>query len=118
VKRVYEPSTADDGLRILVDRLWPRGVRKEDAHVDEWRKELAPSTELRTFYGHRPERFDEFTQRYRAELGEPERADAIDAVLRMARRRRVTLVTATRDVEHSGAAVLGAFLGDAAVRRR
>jgi uncharacterized protein YeaO (DUF488 family) len=91
-------------------------LAKEDAHVDEWRKELAPSTELRRFYGHRPELFREFSRRYLAELEQPERVAAIEVVLRMARRRSVTLLTATRDVDHSGAAVLAGFLREAAAR--
>jgi uncharacterized protein YeaO (DUF488 family) len=109
-KRAYDAPARGDGARILVDRLWPRGMRKDDAHFDEWHKDLAPTTELRRFYGHQPERFREFSQRYRAELRQRDRADAIDSVLRVARRRRVTLLTATRDLEHSGAAVLAAFL--------
>jgi uncharacterized protein YeaO (DUF488 family) len=85
-------------------------MRKADAHFDEWRKDLAPTTELRRFYGHRPERFREFSQRYRAELRRSDHAGAIDEVLRIARRRPVTLLTATHDLDHSGAAVLAAFL--------
>jgi uncharacterized protein YeaO (DUF488 family) len=109
-KRAYDPPVRGDGVRILVDRLWPRGMRKADAHFDEWRKDLAPSTELRRFYGHRPELFDEFSRRYRAELKQEERAPAVEHVLRLARRRPVTLLTATHDLEHSGAAVLAAVL--------
>jgi uncharacterized protein YeaO (DUF488 family) len=110
VKRAYDPPVLGDGVRILVDRLWPRGLRKEDAHFDQWRKDLAPSTELRKFYGHRPERFAEFTKRYRAELREPTTAAAVSDVIHMAQRRLVTLLTATRDLEQSGAAVLAAYV--------
>jgi len=112
VKRVYDAAARGDGPRILVDRLWPRGLRKEDVHADAWSKDLAPSTELRRFYGHQPELFGEFSSRYRAELRRPERATAIDEVLERVRRGPVTLLTATRDLEHSGAAVLAGFLRD------
>ncbi|HZR12856.1 MAG TPA: DUF488 family protein [Acidimicrobiia bacterium] len=105
VKRVYEAAARGDGARLLVDRLWPRGLRKEDADF-EWHKELAPSTELRRFYGHVPERFDEFAKRYRDELRAADAADALAHVRSLARRRPVTLLTATKDVDHSGAAVL------------
>jgi uncharacterized protein YeaO (DUF488 family) len=113
VKRVYEPPERGDGDRLLVDRLWPRGLRKEDAHLAAWLREVAPSTELRRWYGHRPERFDEFAERYRAELRVGDAADALRDLARRAGRGTVTLLTATRDVEHSGAAVLAG-----AVRRR
>ena len=118
VKRVYDAPTRRDGVRILVDRLWPRGLAKEDAHLDQWCKELAPTTALRKFYGHRPERFGEFSRRYRAELDEPERVAALKGLQRLANRRHVTLLTATRDVEHSGAAVLAAILRARAGRSR
>jgi uncharacterized protein YeaO (DUF488 family) len=106
IKRAYEPHTRGDGIRILVDRLWPRGLRKDDADFDQWRKDLAPSTELRQFYGHRPERFAEFAQRYRAELRRSEAAAAVAEMTELNRRRPVTFLTASRDLEHSGAAVL------------
>ena len=70
IKRVYEDKSKNDGHRILIDRLWPRGVSKEDAHFDEWMKELAPSTELRKWFDHKPERFEEFSKRYKKELAE------------------------------------------------
>jgi uncharacterized protein YeaO (DUF488 family) len=106
IKRAYEQHTRGDGIRILVDRLWPRGLRKDDADFDQWRKDLAPSTELRQFYGHRPERFAEFAQRYRAELRRSEAAAAVSEMAELNRRRPVTFLTASRDLEHSGAAVL------------
>jgi uncharacterized protein YeaO (DUF488 family) len=117
IKRAYDPPARSDGVRILVDRLWPRGVRKEDADLDEWRKDVAPSSALREFYGHRPERFAEFAKRYRAELRRADSKQAVDELLALARRRRVTLVTATRDLEHSGAAVLASHLEGVAARR-
>lgn len=103
-KRVYEPPDAGDGYRVLIDRLWPRGLSKEKAHVDEWARDLAPSTELRRWFGHRPERFEEFGQRYTDELRE--HADAISALRRRARTGTVTIVFGARDAEHSNAAVL------------
>ncbi|HET7655022.1 MAG TPA: DUF488 family protein [Acidimicrobiales bacterium] len=105
VVRIYE-DTADAGYRVLVDRLWPRGVRKDDAHLDEWNTDVAPSAALRKWYGHDVARFDEFARRYRAELARPPGADAVDALRRRGRRQRVVLLTATKDVEHSGAQVL------------
>jgi uncharacterized protein YeaO (DUF488 family) len=112
VRRVYESRTRarGDGLRVLVDRLWPRGVSKESLEIDRWAKEIAPSSKLRVWYGHRPERFEEFAERYRAELRNPEAAAAIDELRAQARGRSVTLLTATKDVEHSGATVLVAVL--------
>jgi uncharacterized protein YeaO (DUF488 family) len=118
VKRVYDAPTHGDGVRILVDRLWPRGLAKDDASLDEWCKELAPTTALRKFYGHRPELFEEFSRRYRAELNEPERVAALKCLQHLADRRHVTLLTATQDVEHSGAAVLAAILRESARRSR
>ena len=110
VKRAYDAPARGDGARLLVDRLWPRGLRKDAAHIDAWHKDLAPSTELRQFYGHRPELFREFSRRYRSELRSPEAVAAMEQVQRIARRRPVTLITATRDVERSGAAVLAGVL--------
>jgi uncharacterized protein YeaO (DUF488 family) len=101
---VYEPASEADGYRVLVDRLWPRGLSKEKAAVDEWARELAPSDELRRWFGHRPERFEEFGQRYAAELRE--HADAISKLRRRARSGAVTIVYGARDSEHSNAAVL------------
>lgn len=110
VKRVYEEPVPTDGLRILVDRLWPRGVRKQDLVHDDWVKDLAPSSALRTWYGHRPERFEEFTRRYRNELGSGASADALEQLRHKAGSQTLTLLTATRDVERSGAAVLAEML--------
>ena len=110
LRRVYDHDAAgDDGLRVLVDRLWPRGVTKADAALDEWLKEAAPSTELRRWYGHDVARFEEFARRYRAELRRPPTV-ALDRLLELASTKTITLVTATRDVEHSGARVLQELL--------
>ncbi len=110
IKRAYEPPARGDGVRILVDRLWPRGLRKDDAHFDQWRKDLSPSTELRQFYAHRAERFDEFTKRYRTELRRKEAAAAVSEIIALTRKRPVTLLTASRDLDHSEAAVLADHL--------
>src|SRR6476661_10864373 len=104
VARVYDPP-AGVPARVLVDRIWPRGIRKEDAHLDEWCKDVAPSTELRKWYGHDPERFDEFARRYKAELDDPERRTAYDHLTALAGRGRLTLLTATKRSDISEAAV-------------
>ncbi|HEX7164653.1 MAG TPA: DUF488 family protein [Trebonia sp.] len=110
VRRVYEQPAAADGARVLVDRVWPRGMRKDAARLDEWAKEVAPSTELRTWYGHDPAKFDEFKRRYRAELDEPGAREALGRLRALAADRRVTLLTATKDVDISQAAVLAELL--------
>ena len=109
-RRVYEQVASSDGRRVLVDRLWPRGLSKQKAHLDEWLKNVAPSDELRRWYGHQPGRFAEFTRRYLAELEEPERAAALSHLREEARSGPVTLLTATRDLEHSEAEVLAHVL--------
>jgi len=109
-RRVYEPAAPSDGRRVLVDRLWPRGLSKARAHLDEWLKAVAPSDELRRWYGHEPARFAEFRRRYEAELTEPERAGALRHLRAETRSGPVTLLTATRDLEHSEAEVLAQLL--------
>ncbi len=104
LKRVYDPAAEDDGYRVLIDRLWPRGMSRDGAHIDEWARELAPSTELRRWFGHDPARFAEFRRRYEAEL-EPSEAKLRELRDR-ARRGRVSIVFGARDVEHSNASVL------------
>ncbi|WP_327071033.1 DUF488 domain-containing protein [Kitasatospora sp. NBC_01302] len=104
--RVYEEPSPEDGTRVLVDRLWPRGLRKDDAHLDAWLRDVAPSTELRQWYGHDPERFQEFRRRYLAELRDCDHREALHELGELARHGRVTLLTATRDVDRSQAAVL------------
>jgi uncharacterized protein YeaO (DUF488 family) len=110
VRRVYDQPTGDEGLRILVDRVWPRGLRKETAALDDWAKDLAPSTELRKWYGHVPERFAEFEARYRDELAGSTGQAALDRLRELSKGKTVTLLTATRDVDHSQAAVLAKLL--------
>ena len=110
VRRIYEPPEPADGYRVLVDRLWPRGVSKSAAHLDEWAKGVAPSDELRRWYGHEVGKFAEFRERYDAELQAPDRAEALAHLEDLARSRTITLLTATRDVEHSEAEVLADLL--------
>lgn len=105
-KRVYEDPADWAGFRVLVDRLWPRGLRKADAGFDEWLKNVAPSTELRKWYGHQPDRFEEFRKRYEAELRREPAASALQQLREKAERGPVTLLTATKDLGHSGAEVL------------
>ena len=104
IKRVYEDKSKDDGHRILIDRLWPRGVSKEDAHFDEWMKELAPSTELRKWFDHKPERFEEFSKRYKKELAE--KKELLDKLKELAKKRKVTLLFAAKDSEINNAVVI------------
>ena len=110
VRRVYEEPSAADGARILVDRIWPRGLRKDAARLDEWAKDVAPSTELRTWYGHDPAKFGEFRRRYTAELDEPGAREGIARLCALAADRPVTLLTATREVGLSQATVLAEVL--------
>ena len=108
IKRTYEPRAREDGRRILVERLWPRGMKKEDLHADAWMKEVAPSTELRRWFGHEVERWDEFRRRYQRELNaEP---DAWAPILEASKRGTVTLLYSAHDVEHNGAVVLRDYL--------
>lgn len=110
VKRVYDEADASDGRRVLVDRLWPRGLRKDAAAVDDWLRDVAPSPELRRWYGHDPARFAEFARRYRAELADPAHADGLARLRGLTERGEVTLLTATRDLTHAHTAVLTELL--------
>lgn len=110
IKRVYDEPDASDGMRVLVDRLWPRGLSKERAHIDLWLKDIAPGNELRTWYHHDPAKFDEFRQRYEAELASGPAHDALVRLRELVRQQRVTLVFAARDAEHSNATVLRELL--------
>lgn len=110
VRRVYDEPVRGDGTRVLVDRIWPRGMSKEKADLDEWCKEVAPSTELRKWYGHDPERFAGFTRRYREELTVPERAEALSHLRQLAKRRTLTLLTASKAVDISEAVVIADVL--------
>ena len=104
IKRAYDSAESGDGYRILIDRLWPRGVSRERAHLDEWARELAPSDDLRKWFGHEPDRFPEFRKRYRAELRE--HTDEIDGLRERAEQGPVTLVYAARDETHNDAVVV------------
>ncbi|MFF3918490.1 DUF488 domain-containing protein [Streptomyces sp. NPDC001852] len=109
-RRIYEDASPQDGKRVLVDRLWPRGVSKEEAHLDEWLRDVAPSTELRHWYHHDPGLFDEFRRRYTAELNDRDHRPAVELLHDLAAHGKVTLLTATKDVDHSEAAVLADWL--------
>lgn len=110
VRRVYEEPEQSDGTRVLVDRLWPRGLSKARAALDEWCKNVAPSDELRKWYGHEPDRFAEFSRRCQQELQDPQRTEALAHLRGLAADRPLTLLTATRQPELSEAAVLAALL--------
>ena len=114
LKRVYDAASDDDGHRVLVERLWPRGLSKDRARVDTWLKEIAPSTELRKWYGHDPKKWDEFQRRYRHELDE--RPDAVVELEKLTRSGPVTFVFAARDEEHNSAVVLRAYLEERRAR--
>jgi uncharacterized protein YeaO (DUF488 family) len=107
-KRIYEPRSPGDGYRVLIDGIWPRGITRERAAIDQWARGLAPSAQLRRWYGHEPERFDEFSRRYRAELGA--KRERLSKMRRRSRTGVVTLVFAARDAEHSNATVLADVL--------
>jgi uncharacterized protein YeaO (DUF488 family) len=108
LKRAYEPSAAADGYRVLIDRIWPRGVTREDAHLDEWARDIAPSGELRRWFGHEPARFEEFQRRYTEELGAHE--EKLRELRGRAREGTLTLVYGARDTEHNDAVVLAEVL--------
>jgi len=104
LKRAYETPGSDDGIRVLIDRLWPRGVKKADAAIDEWMKEIAPSTELRKWFGHDPQRWPEFRRRYESEIRQ--HAEQFDRLRRLAQHGRITLVFSAHDEAHNDAVVL------------
>ena len=109
-RRVYDEPSPADGARVLVDRIWPRGLRKDAARLDEWAKDVAPSKELRTWYQHDPAKFDEFRRRYLAELDEPAASEALARLRALAADGPVTLLTATKELDLSQAAVLAGLL--------
>lgn len=110
IKRIYDDAAAGDGARVLVDRVWPRGIRKADAQLTVWDRDIAPSTELRKWYGHDPAKFEEFAERYRAELAAEPAAAAVAKLRNLQREGPVTLLTATAAVDISQAAVLRELL--------
>lgn len=112
VRRVHDDPASSDGQRVLVDRVWPRGLSKERAKLDEWCKQVAPSTELRRWYGHDPDKFDEFAERYRSELTGEEQSAALDDLRARAKDGTVTLLTASKASDISQAAVLRDLLNE------
>ena len=114
-KRVYEAPASSDGYRVLIDHVWPRGMSHARARLDEWARELAPSDQLRTWFDHRPERFEQFRSRYRDELAA--RSDRLDELRRRAATGRVTIVYAARDRDHNNAIVLAELLREDSVCR-
>lgn len=110
VKRVYTPPSADDGERILVDRLWPRGLSRESASINGWRRDLAPSDELRRWFGHDPDRWDEFRTRYRQELQSAGKLDQLRTLANIGAERRITLLFAAADPRHNNAVALKEIL--------
>ena len=106
IKRAYVPPAKEDGCRVLVDRLWPRGVARKSLALDEWQKDVAPSADLRRWFNHDPARWDEFKARYRAELAKSPAREALSALVQLARRGKLTLIYAARDENHNEATVL------------
>lgn len=113
-KRVYREPSLKDGVRILVDRVWPRGISKERAHVVDWRKDLAPTTSLRKWFGHEPARWIEFRRRYRTELTRSGMMDELRKLARLSRKRMITLVFSAADEEHNQAVVLKELIDELA----
>ena len=112
LQRVYDGSPVNVGKRVLVDRIWPRGIRKEELHLDLWLRELAPSTSLRKWFGHDPKRWEEFQRRYRAELRQNEQQARLHELLTLARQGPVTLLYSAKDEEHNQAVALRQVVED------
>jgi uncharacterized protein YeaO (DUF488 family) len=110
IRRVYDEPSSEDGTRVLVDRIWPRGLTKEAANLDDWVKDVAPSTELRKWYAHDPAKFPQFCSRYRAELQAPDSRQAVARLRELTTDRPLTLLTASKDLDHSQATVLAEVL--------
>lgn len=110
IGRAYDPPSAQDGYRVLVDRLWPRGLTREKLKVAEWMRAIAPSEELRKWYGHKPERWEEFRKRYRKELRDPARGTLLRQLIERARKEQVTLVFGARDAERCNATVIAEMI--------
>ena len=106
IKRVYDPPAAEDGQRVLIDRLWPRGVKREEARLDAWLRDVAPSDALRRWFGHDPARWDEFQARYRRELEDEAHQRALAQLRERAKHGTLTLLFATKDTEHNSALVI------------
>ncbi len=111
IKRIYDLAEAHDGKRILVDRLWPRGISKEKAKLDDWLKDIAPSQQLRVWFGHKPDRFNEFVERYRLELDtDPEKQSAVLQLIEITKKNNVTLLYGAKDTSINQAVVLKDYL--------
>ena len=106
IRRVYDPPKKGEGFRVLIDRLWPRGVRKDDLEYDLWEKEIAPTPELRKWFGHSPDRWDGFREKYRKELEAPQTRQRLREILEAAGKRNITLLYGARDPEHNHALIL------------
>lgn len=117
VKRVYEPAEPEDGYRVLVDRLWPRGVSKDKANLDEWAKDISPSTELRQWYGHDPDKWEEFQARYERELDTPEAQATLDQLAERASKGTLTLLYSSRVEDINNATVLQRLLEERAASK-
>ncbi|WP_224982188.1 DUF488 domain-containing protein [Geomonas agri] len=113
LKRIYDEPSAQDGVRVLVDRLWPRGISKDKAHLDRWEKELAPSDELRHWFGHDPEKWQQFRQRYRHELAG--QGALLQELVALAAGKTLTLLYAAKDEEHNNAVVLKELMEDSSI---
>lgn len=118
LKRMYDTAERSDGVRILVDRLWPRGISKDGAAIDEWMKDLAPSNRLRTWFGHKPERWPEFRKRYRKELGTPEKRKMLENIRRISTIATVTLLYSAKDTDQNNAVALAELLKRKQVSRK
>lgn len=116
IKRVYEPASDEDGKRILIDRLWPRGMKKEEAKIDEWLKEIAPSNELRKWFAHDPEKWQEFRKRYRQEL--KDKAEIIKRLRKEAQKETITFLFSAHDTEHNNAVALKEVIGQRTQAKR
>ncbi len=114
IKRIYEPISPADGCRVLVDRLWPRGIKREVAAIDYWLKDLGPSHELRKWFGHRPERWDDFVQRYRSELSDLKAQQLLQELIDLAAADPLTLLYSAKDTEHNQAVVIAQAIEEAA----
>lgn len=112
IKRVYDSPEVSDGFRVLVDRLWPRGLKKEAAHIDLWLRDVAPSDELRKWYGHEPARWEEFRRCFKSELSDPAKLALLAQLEKEARRGTVTLLFATKELAHNNAVVIRDVLSD------
>jgi uncharacterized protein YeaO (DUF488 family) len=115
LKRAYEKPSKSDGTRVLVERLWPRGLRKDEAQIDLWLKEVAPSTELRQWFGHDPQRWEEFRKRYRDELKRQQ--EPVERLIELGLNQKVTLIYAARDEQHNSALLLKDWLDRLATRK-